>query len=83
MELPEGFACPTPPSVRPIFAGRGQVISGRLRTDLKVWNEHKIIAWSLGPMKTANNYLNTVSVDVVSLFGDIHKVYDAAEKSIM
>ena len=49
------------------FSGRGRVISGRLRTDLKVWNEHKIIAWSLGPMKTANNYLNTVSVDVVSL----------------
>ena len=30
MELPEGFAYPIPPSVGPIFAGRGQLISGFL-----------------------------------------------------
>lgn len=28
MELPEGFACPIPTSMRPIFAGMGQLISG-------------------------------------------------------
>ena len=28
-ELPEGFACPIPPSMGPIFAGRRRVISGR------------------------------------------------------
>ena len=29
-KLPEGFACPIPPSMGPNFAGRGWVISGRL-----------------------------------------------------
>ena len=28
-ELPEGFACPIPLSMGPIFEGRGRVISGR------------------------------------------------------
>ena len=30
MELPEGFACPIPPSMGQFFAGRGRVISGLL-----------------------------------------------------
>ena len=47
--------------------GTGHFRSSGELTRKSIWNEHKIIAWSLGPMKTANNYLNTVFVDVVSL----------------
>ena len=58
-KLSEGFACPSAPSMGPIFAGRGRVISGRLEVDLK---ENKIIArsyWQYS-ISTLNDYLNTV-----------------------
>ena len=50
MELPEGFACPIPPSM-------GQ-FSKLVWTS--IWNEHKVIAWSYWPCMTPNDYLNIV-----------------------
>ena len=45
-KLPLGFACASLPSIRPIFAGRGRVISGHLEVDFK---ENKNITWSYWP----------------------------------
>ena len=36
-EIPEGFLCPIPPSVRPIFGSRGRVIWGRLSNRFGSW----------------------------------------------
>ena len=41
-DLPEGFACPYPPSMGPIFARRAHFSS----SCEQIWNESKIIAWS-------------------------------------
>ena len=68
-ELPEGFACPTPPSVAPISAGRGRVISGRLanRFGSRFGTNTKLLRRVIGPISTPNDYLNTLVDDVVSL----------------
>ena len=70
-ELPEGLACPIPPSVGPIFAGRGRVISGR-RTNTfasRFATTTKLLRGVFGPISMPNDYLNTVFDDVVSLCG--------------
>ena len=60
-DLPEGFPCPNVPSMEPIFAGRGWVISGRLvaRTDLEVrfGTNRKSLLGVIGPIS-----LKTVSI---------------------
>jgi len=67
-ELPEGMRVPFHLQWgRCLRGGDGsfQVVCEQIWKS--IWSEHKIIAWSLGPMKKANNYPNTVFVDVVSL----------------
>ena len=65
-DLPEGFVCPNVPSMEPIFAGRGRVISGLLaaRTDLEVrfGTNTKSLRGVIGPISTPIDYLKTVSI---------------------
>ena len=62
---PEGVASPTSPSMKPIFAGRGQVISGLLAN--RFGTNPKLLRGDIGPIATPNDYLNTVFDDVISL----------------
>ena len=63
-ELPEDFACPIPPSVGPIFAGRGQVISGHLanRIESRLGMNTTLFFRVIGPISMPNDhdYLSTV-----------------------
>ena len=70
-ELPEGFACLIPPSMGPIFAGRGRVISGRRANTFgsRFGTNTKLLRGVFGPTSIPNDYLNTVFDDVVSLCG--------------
>ena len=70
-KLPEGFACPIPPSMEPNFARRGWVISGRLanRFGISFRKNTKLLLGVIGPISMPNDYLNTVFHDVVSLCG--------------
>ena len=70
-ELPEGFACLIPPSMRPIFAGRGRVISVRRANTFgsRFGTNTKLLRGVFGPTSMPNDYLNTVFDDVVSLCG--------------
>ena len=62
-ELPEDFACPIPPSMGPIFEGRGQVISGHLanRIGSRLRMNTKLIFRVIGPISMPNDhdYLST------------------------
>ena len=71
-ELPEGFACPISPSMGPIFAGRGRVISSRRANKAfgsRFGTNTKLLRGVFGPISMPNDYLNTVFDDVVSLCG--------------
>ena len=70
-ELPEGFACPIPASMGPIFAGRGRVISGLLadRFGSRFGTNTNLLRGVIGPISTRNDYLNTVIGNAVSLRG--------------
>ena len=63
-ELPEDFACPIPPSMGPIFAGRGQIISGHLanRIGSRLGMNTKLFSRVIGPISMPNDhdYLSTV-----------------------
>ena len=63
-ELPEDFACPIPASVGPIFAGRGQVISGHLvnRIESRLGMNTTLFFRVIGPISMPNDhdYLSTV-----------------------
>ena len=71
MELPEGFACPIPPSMGPIFVGRRQVIPSHLVNRFGSWfgTNNKLSRGVIGPISTTNDYLNTAYNDVVCLCG--------------
>lgn len=62
-ELPEDFAHPIPPSMGPIFEGRGQVISGHLanRIGRRLGMNTKLIFRVIGPISMPNDhgYLST------------------------
>ena len=62
MELPEGFVRPIPPSLEPIFVGRGQVISGHLANTSGSWFETntKLLCGVISPISTPNDFLITV-----------------------
>ena len=62
MELPEGFACPIPPSMGPIFVGRRWDIPNRFGS----WfgTNKKLLRGVNGPISTTNDYLNTAYNDV-------------------
>ena len=67
-----GVACPIPPSMEPISAERGRVISGRQgenRIESLFGTNTKLLHGVFGPTSTPNDYLNTVLDDVVSLPG--------------
>ena len=68
---PEGLACPTPPSIGPIFAERGRVISGRLvnRFGSRFGTNTELLRGVVHPISTPNDYRNTVFDDVISLSG--------------
>ena len=57
-ELPEGFACPIPPSMGPIFAGRGRVISGRRANKFgsRFGKNTKLLRGVFGPISMPNDY---------------------------
>ena len=58
-ELPECFVCPTLLSMRPIFVGRGRVISGRLANRFKsrFGTNTKLLRGVIGPISTLNAHL--------------------------
>ena len=62
-ELPEGFACPIPTSMGPIFAGRGRVILGLLadRFGSRFKTNTTILRDVIGPIST-RNYLSKYSI---------------------
>ena len=69
---PEGLACSTPPSIGPIFAERGRVISGRLanRFGSQLELNTELLRGVVHPISTPNDYRNTVfDDDVISLSG--------------
>ena len=59
---------PFPPSMGPIFAWRGQVISGLLanRFESQFGTNTKLLRKVIGPKSTPNDRLNTLDDDVVS-----------------
>ena len=69
--IPEGSACPIPPSMGQFFPG-GDGSFSRLVWK-SIWNEHKIIAWSCWPCMTPNDYLSIVFHQAVSLHGSCRK----------
>ena len=71
MELPEGFACPIPPSMGPILVGRRRVIPNHLANRFGSWfgTNRKLLCGVIGPISTTNDYLNTAYNDVVCLCG--------------
>ena len=66
---PEGLACSTPPSIGPIFAARGRVISGSLanRFGSRFGTNTELLRGVVHPICTPNDYRNTVFDDVISL----------------
>ena len=64
---PEGVTCPTPTSMRPISAGRGRVISGRLanRFGSRFGTNTKLLPGVIGPISAPSDYLSTVFDDVI------------------
>ena len=67
----QALCVPFPLQWGPIFAGRGQVISGHLvkRLGSQFGTNTKLLFGINGPISTWNDYLNTVFVDALSLRG--------------
>ena len=59
------------PPTGPSFAGRGRVISGGLANQLgrRFEANKKLVRGVIGPISTSNDYLNTIFVKLVSLWG--------------